>query len=79
VYDSEWEAEFCRVAEWHPRVLAYVKNHGLGLEVPYRFGSETRRYRPDFIVLVDDGYGSDNPLRDGQALSGLHQLDIRGP
>ena len=34
---------------------AYVKNHNLGLEVTYQFGSESRRYRPDFIVLVDDG------------------------
>jgi len=33
-----------------------VKNRGLGFEVPYRFGSEMRRYRPDFIVLVDDGH-----------------------
>jgi len=55
--DSDWEAEFCRVAESHPQVRAYVKNHGLGLEVPYRYGSETRQYRPDFIVLVDDGHG----------------------
>lgn len=55
VLDSDWEAEFCRVAEAHPEVRAYVKNHGLGLEVPYRFGSEMRIYRPDFIVLVDDG------------------------
>ncbi len=55
ILDSDWESEFCRVAEAHPRVRAYVKNHSLGLEVPYRYGSETRRYRPDFIVLVDDG------------------------
>jgi len=27
VYDSDWEAEFCRVAESHPQVLAYTKNH----------------------------------------------------
>jgi type III restriction enzyme len=47
------------VAEGHPRVQAYVKNHNLGLEVPYRYGSETRRYLPDFIVLVDDGHGDD--------------------
>ena len=52
--DSDWEAEFCRVAESHPQVKAYVKNHNLGLEVPYRYGSETRRYLPDFIVLVDE-------------------------
>ena len=55
ILDSDWEAEFCRVAEAHPKVKAYVKNHNLGLEVPYRYGSEMRRYRPDFIVLVDDG------------------------
>jgi type III restriction enzyme len=55
VLDSDWEAEFCRVAESHPRVRAYVKNHGLGLEVPYRYGSNVRTYLPDFIVLVDDG------------------------
>jgi len=58
ILDSSWEAEFCRVAEAHPRVLAYVKNHNLGLEVPYRYGSVARRYIPDFIVEVDDG-GSD--------------------
>jgi type III restriction enzyme len=54
ILDSDWEAEFCRVAEAHPRVRAYVKNHNLGFEVPYRYGSEVRKYRPDFIVLVDD-------------------------
>ena len=27
-----------------------MKNHNLGLEVPYRYGSENRKYRPDFIV-----------------------------
>jgi type III restriction enzyme len=62
ILDSDWEAEFCRVAESHPKVRAYVKNHGLGLEVPYRYGSETRRYFPDFIVKVDDGHGPDDPL-----------------
>ena len=60
VLDSDWEAEFCRVAESHPKVRAYVKNHNLGLEVPYRYGSNTRTYIPDFIVLVDDG--QDDPL-----------------
>ena len=62
VCDSDWEAEFCRVAESHPRVRAYVKNQGLGLEVPYRSGSIPRTYIPDFIVLVDDGCGEDDPL-----------------
>jgi type III restriction enzyme len=57
ILDSDWEAEFCRVAESHPQVVAYVKNHNLGFEVPYRYASEIRKYRPDFIVLVDDGHG----------------------
>nr|WP_322066158.1 DEAD/DEAH box helicase family protein [Burkholderia ubonensis] len=57
ILDSDWEAEFCRVAESHPKVIAYTKNHNLGLEVPYRFGSQNRIYIPDFIVKVDDGRG----------------------
>ena len=63
VCDSDWEAQFCLVVESHPRVRAYVKNHALGLDVPYRYGSRTRRYLPDFVVLVDDGRGDDDLLR----------------
>ena len=57
ILDSGWESEFCRVAESHPRVRSYVKNHNLGLEVPYRYGSTMRKYLPDFIVRVEDGHG----------------------
>jgi type III restriction enzyme len=60
ICDSDWEAEFCRVAEDHPRVLAYVKNQSLGFEVPYLLGSTPKRYLPDFIVQIDDGH--DDPL-----------------
>jgi type III restriction enzyme len=62
VLDSSWEGEFCRVAEAHPKVKAYVKNQNLGFEVPYLMGSELRQYWPDFIVLVDDGHGPDDLL-----------------
>lgn len=62
VLDSDWEAEFCRVAEAHPKVRAYVKNHNLGLEVPYRYMSDLRIYIPDFILRVDDGHGDDDLL-----------------
>ena len=54
ICDSDWEAEFARVAEGHPRVLSYVKNQNLGLEVPYLMGSTPRKYIPDFIVQIDD-------------------------
>jgi len=63
LWESSWEAELCRVVEKHPRVRAYVKNNGLGFEVPYAFKGEARHYRPDFIVLVDDGHGEDDLLR----------------
>ena len=62
VLDSDWEAELCRVAESHPKVVAYTKNHNLCLDVPYLWGSKMRVYRPDFIVLVDDGRGPDDLL-----------------
>ena len=62
VCDSDWEAEFCRIAEKHPKVIAYVKNHGLNFDVPYLSGSENRIYRPDFILKIDDGNGPDNLL-----------------
>ncbi len=55
ILDSNWESELCRVVEAHPRVKAYVKNHSLGFEVPYRYGNVSRKYIPDFIVLIDDG------------------------
>ena len=60
VLDSDWEGELCRAVESHPSVKAYVKNHNLGLEVPYLYGSTPRTYVPDFIVQVDDG--RDDPL-----------------
>lgn len=62
ILDSNWEGEFCRIVENHPRVRSYVKNHNLGLEVPYRLGSENRKYRPDFVVRVDDGHGDEDLL-----------------
>jgi type III restriction enzyme len=77
ILDSDWEAEFCRVAEAHPQVKAYVKNHNLGLEVPYRYGSEMRKYRPDFIVLVDDGQGDSDLLHLIVEIKGYRREDAK--
>lgn len=77
ILDSDWEAEFCRVAESHPRVKAYVKNHNLGLEVPYRYGSETRTYLPDFIVLVDDGHEEKDLLHMIVEIKGYRREDAK--
>ena len=75
VLDSGWEGEFCRVAEANPRVMAYVKNHNLGFGVPYRRGGETHTYRPDFIVVIDDG--DDAPLRLVVEIKGYRGEDVR--
>ena len=75
ILDSDWEAEFCRVAEAHEQVIAYVKNHSLGLEVPYRYGSETRKYRPDFIAQIDDG--NDDPLNLIVEIKGFRREDAK--
>ncbi len=77
VLDSDWEGEFCRVAESHPRVKAYVKNHNLGLDVPYRYGSEMRRYIPDFVVSVDDGQGEDDLLHLIVEIKGYRREDAK--
>ncbi|MCY3015283.1 MAG: DEAD/DEAH box helicase family protein [Planctomycetota bacterium] len=77
IFDSDWEAEFCRVVEGHPQVRAYVKNHNLGFEVPYRYGSEVRKYFPDFIVHVDDGHGDDDLLRLVVEIKGYRREDAK--
>ena len=77
VLDSHWEAEFCRVVEGHPRVRAYVKNQGLGFEVPYRHGAQARRYLPDFIVRVDDGHGEDDLLNLVVEIKGFRGEDAK--
>ena len=75
VLDSDWEAEFCRVVESHPRVKAYVKNHNLGLEAPYLYGSTPRTYIPDFIVQMDDG--REDPLNLIIEIKGFRGEDAR--
>jgi len=60
ILDSDWEGEFCRVAENCEKVLCYVKNQGMGFEVPYLMGSAERKYIPDFILRIKDG--KDSPL-----------------
>ena len=65
----------------------YVKNHGLGLEVPYVYGSEKRTYIPDFIVKIDDrpphelrqtgGQGSADPLNLIVEIKGYRREDAK--
>ncbi|MFO7661352.1 MAG: DEAD/DEAH box helicase family protein [Chloroflexota bacterium] len=77
ICDSDWEVEFCRVVERHPRVLAYVANQGLGFEVPYLFKAVKRTYIPDFIVRIDDGRGPDDLLNLVVEIKGYRKEDAK--
>ena len=59
------------------RSCLILKNHNLGLEVPYRYGSETRKYLPDFIVLVEDGHGDDDLLHLVVEIKGYRREDAK--
>lgn len=77
VLDSDWEGEFCRVVEQHPLVRAYVKNQGMGFEVPYRVHTDMKRYIPDFIVRIDDGHGDNNLLNLVAEVKGYRREDAK--
>jgi type III restriction enzyme len=55
VVDSGLERKMCAVLDAHEQVVAWVKNHKLFLEIPYLYFGTTYRYRPDFIVRLEDG------------------------
>ena len=75
VCDSSWEVEFCKILEAHPQVISYVKNQGLGLAVPYRMQDSSRTYIPDFIAVINDGNGRDDPLNLVAEIKGLKGED----
>ena len=76
VQDSGWEGRMARALEQHPNVIAYAKNHGLGLEVPYTEGDTHRVYLPDFIARVDTG--GQEPLNLMIEVKGLRRPDDAG-
>jgi type III restriction enzyme len=63
VCDSDWEAACAQQLEGMAEVLRYVKNDHLDFEVPYQHDGQDHKYRPDFIAVLDDGAGADDPLR----------------
>jgi type III restriction enzyme len=62
VADSRWEHVLDLTLEEIPEVLRYVKNQGLGFVIPYSLDGQPKAYYPDFLVDLDDGRGSDDPL-----------------
>jgi type III restriction enzyme len=62
VADSRWEHVLDLTLEEIPEVLHYVKNQGLGFIIPYSLDGQPKAYYPDFLVDLDDGHGTDDPL-----------------
>ena len=55
VLDSTWEAKVGFALDHMPEVIAYAKNQGLNLKIPYTFEGEAANYLPDLLVRFDDG------------------------
>ncbi len=75
IVDSGWESKLAQALEEMPEVRAYVKNQGVNLRIPYTIGGVEREYIPDFIALVEDGSGPDDPLHLVLEVSGQERLD----
>lgn len=59
---GSWEQKMVQTLEDMGEVFRYVKNQNLGFTVPYTLNGEEHQYTPDFIVVLDDGHGRENPL-----------------
>ena len=59
---GSWEQKIAQALEDMGEVRRYVKNHNLGFTIPYTLNGEEHQYNPDFIVVIDDGRGTENPL-----------------
>ena len=66
-----------RPAEFITPIPKPKKQKGAQQEVPYRYGSEMRQYRPDFIVRVDDGHGDDDLLNLVVEIKGFRGEDAK--
>lgn len=57
VYDSGLEKQFVTNFENYSKIIAWAKNDHLGFEILYMFEGNIHKYRPDYIVkLQDDKY-----------------------
>ncbi len=52
--DSNWETELAQKLELMPEVVAYAKNQGLNLKIPYTFEGRAANYVPDFLIRLRD-------------------------
>ena len=59
---DKWEQKMAEALEDMDEVIRYVKNHGLAFTIPYTLNGQEHQYHPDFIAVLDDGNGPDDPL-----------------
>lgn len=59
---DSWEQKMAEALESMDEVVRYVKNHNLAFTIPYALSGEERQYHPDFIAILNDGRGPDDPL-----------------
>jgi type III restriction enzyme len=52
---KQWEQAAAYRIDTHPRVVAFVKNQGLGFAIPYLHNGQQHDYIPDFIIRLDNG------------------------
>jgi type III restriction enzyme len=52
---KQWEQAASFHLDTDPRVVAFVKNQGLGFTIPYLHDGQTHDYIPDFIVRLENG------------------------
>lgn len=74
---SDWEASFAAAVEGMDEVIRYVKNDHLDFTVPYVIDGMHRSYVPDFVVVLDDGAGADDPLHLLVEVTGERKRDKR--
>ena len=55
VFDSTWEASEAFKLDRKSHVEAWVKNDHLGFEVLYIYRGVVRKYRPDFLIRLENG------------------------
>jgi type III restriction enzyme len=56
VCDSNLERKIAAVLDADSIVESWVKNHRLYFEIPYMYMGTSRHYRPDFVVVLDNGH-----------------------
>lgn len=52
---KKWEQSAAFFIDMHPATLAFVKNAGLGLAIPYLHNGQSHEYLPDFLLRLADG------------------------